>query len=152
LHETLGLELRNLAAHGGDTYAEMSRYVRGSLRAGRLESSKDPVERAVEPDAHPGDETLPNPGAVPPSEEVGEGGFNPTELGGSCGHGRMISVVCSKQLSKRPDLRLRRYSCRPPERKLAVLPGTSHVTVVYRADLLLATIPPFLDAPMSEGA
>jgi hypothetical protein len=26
------------------------------------------------------------------------------------------------------------------------------VTVVHRADLLLAIIPPFLDAPMPEGA
>jgi hypothetical protein len=32
--------------------------------------------------------------------------------------------------------------------QLAVLPGTSHVTVVDRADLLLAIIPRFLDAPM----
>jgi pimeloyl-ACP methyl ester carboxylesterase len=38
-----------------------------------------------------------------------------------------------------------------PNSQLAVLPGTSHVTVVYRADLLLAIIPPFLDAPMPEG-
>jgi hypothetical protein len=37
-----------------------------------------------------------------------------------------------------------------PASQLAVLPGTSHVTVVYRADLLLAIIPPFLDAPMPE--
>src|ERR687896_428189 len=35
-----------------------------------------------------------------------------------------------------------------PNSQLAVLPGTSHVTVVNRADLLLAIIPPFLDAPM----
>src|SRR5262245_36926421 len=35
-----------------------------------------------------------------------------------------------------------------PNSRLAVLPGTSHVTVVYQADLLLAMIPPFLDAPM----
>jgi pimeloyl-ACP methyl ester carboxylesterase len=39
-----------------------------------------------------------------------------------------------------------------PNSQLAVLPGTSHVTVVDRADLLLAIIPPFLDAPMPEGA
>jgi pimeloyl-ACP methyl ester carboxylesterase len=39
-----------------------------------------------------------------------------------------------------------------PNSQLAVLPGTSHVTVVQRADLLLAIIPPFLDAPMPEGA
>jgi pimeloyl-ACP methyl ester carboxylesterase len=36
-----------------------------------------------------------------------------------------------------------------PDSQLAVLPGTSHVTVVNRADLLLAIIPPFLDAPMT---
>jgi len=35
-----------------------------------------------------------------------------------------------------------------PSSQLAILPGTSHVTVVFRADLLLAIIPPFLDAPM----
>jgi pimeloyl-ACP methyl ester carboxylesterase len=39
-----------------------------------------------------------------------------------------------------------------PNSQLAVLPGTSHVTVVERADLLLAIIPPFLDAPMPESA
>jgi pimeloyl-ACP methyl ester carboxylesterase len=39
-----------------------------------------------------------------------------------------------------------------PNSQLAVLPGTSHVTVVHRADLLLAIIPPFLDAPMPESA
>jgi pimeloyl-ACP methyl ester carboxylesterase len=37
-----------------------------------------------------------------------------------------------------------------PNSRLAVLPGTSHVTVVYQADLLLSIIPPFLDAPMPE--
>ena len=35
-----------------------------------------------------------------------------------------------------------------PNSQLAVLPGTSHVTLVYKADLLLDIIPPFLDAPM----
>jgi pimeloyl-ACP methyl ester carboxylesterase len=39
-----------------------------------------------------------------------------------------------------------------PKSQLAVLPGTTHITAVYRADLLLAMIPPFLDAPVSEGA
>ena len=38
-----------------------------------------------------------------------------------------------------------------PNSQLAILPGTSHVTVVFRADLLLAIIPPFLDAPMPEA-
>jgi pimeloyl-ACP methyl ester carboxylesterase len=37
-----------------------------------------------------------------------------------------------------------------PNSQLAILPGTSHVTVVDRADLLLAIIPPFLDAPMPQ--
>jgi pimeloyl-ACP methyl ester carboxylesterase len=35
-----------------------------------------------------------------------------------------------------------------PKSQLAILPGTSHVTVVSRADLLLSMIPAFLDAPM----
>jgi pimeloyl-ACP methyl ester carboxylesterase len=35
-----------------------------------------------------------------------------------------------------------------PHSQLAVLPGTTHVTVVSRVDLLLAIIPAFLDAPM----
>jgi pimeloyl-ACP methyl ester carboxylesterase len=39
-----------------------------------------------------------------------------------------------------------------PRSQLAILPGTTHVTVVYRADLLLAIIPPFLDAPMPQTA
>jgi pimeloyl-ACP methyl ester carboxylesterase len=38
-----------------------------------------------------------------------------------------------------------------PNSQLAILPGTSHVTLVDRADLLLPIIPPFLDAPMPEG-
>ena len=38
-----------------------------------------------------------------------------------------------------------------PHSQLAVLPGTSHVTLVSRADLLLSIIPPFLDAPMPEA-
>jgi hypothetical protein len=38
-----------------------------------------------------------------------------------------------------------------PNSQLAVLPGTSHVTLVSRADLLLSIIPPFLDAPMPEA-
>jgi pimeloyl-ACP methyl ester carboxylesterase len=35
-----------------------------------------------------------------------------------------------------------------PRSQLAILPGTTHVTVVSRTELLLAMIPPFLDAPM----
>ncbi|MGH8827649.1 MAG: alpha/beta fold hydrolase, partial [Jiangellaceae bacterium] len=35
-----------------------------------------------------------------------------------------------------------------PSSQLAILPGTSHVTVVDRADLLLSIIPSFLDAAM----
>src|SRR5687768_11133906 len=38
-----------------------------------------------------------------------------------------------------------------PPSQLAILPGTTHVSLVSRADLLLAIIPPFLDAPMPEG-
>jgi hypothetical protein len=34
-----------------------------------------------------------------------------------------------------------------PKSQLAVLPGTTHVTLVNRADLLLPIITPFLDAP-----
>jgi pimeloyl-ACP methyl ester carboxylesterase len=34
-----------------------------------------------------------------------------------------------------------------PDSQLAVLPGTSHVTLVDRADLLLSIVPAFLDAP-----
>ena len=37
-----------------------------------------------------------------------------------------------------------------PHSQLAILPGTSHVTVVQRTDVLLAIIPPFLDAPMPQ--
>src|SRR5918998_1147991 len=39
-----------------------------------------------------------------------------------------------------------------PDSQLAVLPGTSHVTLVDRVDMLLAIIPPFLDAPVREAA
>ena len=39
-----------------------------------------------------------------------------------------------------------------PHSQLAVLPGTTHVSLVSRADLLLAIIPPFLDAPMPDAA
>jgi pimeloyl-ACP methyl ester carboxylesterase len=38
-----------------------------------------------------------------------------------------------------------------PKSRLAVLPGTTHVTLVHQADLLLAMIPSFLDAPMPEA-
>lgn len=38
-----------------------------------------------------------------------------------------------------------------PNSQLAILPGTTHVTVVDRADLLVPMIPVFLDAPMPEG-
>jgi pimeloyl-ACP methyl ester carboxylesterase len=39
-----------------------------------------------------------------------------------------------------------------PNSQLAILPGTTHVTLVNQADLLLAMIPRFLDAPMPEAA
>jgi hypothetical protein len=35
---------------------------------------------------------------------------------------------------------------------LAVLPGTTHVGMLDRAEWLLAMIPPFLDAPPPEAA
>jgi pimeloyl-ACP methyl ester carboxylesterase len=38
-----------------------------------------------------------------------------------------------------------------PNSQLAVLPGTTHVSVASRADLLLVIIPRFLDAPMPEA-
>jgi pimeloyl-ACP methyl ester carboxylesterase len=38
-----------------------------------------------------------------------------------------------------------------PNSQLAILPGTSHVTVVYRADMLLSMIPAFLDTPIRES-
>jgi pimeloyl-ACP methyl ester carboxylesterase len=39
-----------------------------------------------------------------------------------------------------------------PDSQLAILPGTSHVTMVDQAEMLLAIIPPFLDRPMPEGS
>jgi hypothetical protein len=38
-----------------------------------------------------------------------------------------------------------------PRSQLAVLPGTSHVSMAQRADLLLTIIPQFLDAPLPEA-
>ena len=38
-----------------------------------------------------------------------------------------------------------------PHGELAVLPGTNHMMVVNRADLLLSIIPPFLDSPMPKA-
>ena len=38
-----------------------------------------------------------------------------------------------------------------PNSQLAILPGTSHVTLVNRADLLLPMITSFLDAPMPDA-
>jgi hypothetical protein len=38
-----------------------------------------------------------------------------------------------------------------PSAQLAVLPGTTHVTLVSRVELLLAIVPPFLDAPMPQA-
>jgi pimeloyl-ACP methyl ester carboxylesterase len=34
-----------------------------------------------------------------------------------------------------------------PRSQLAVLPGTSHIGITSRADMLMTVIPPFLDAP-----
>lgn len=39
-----------------------------------------------------------------------------------------------------------------PASRLAVLPGTSHVSIVSRADLLVPIVTGFLDAPMPESA
>jgi len=38
-----------------------------------------------------------------------------------------------------------------PASQLAILPGTSHVSLVHRADLLLPILTSFLDAPMPEA-
>jgi pimeloyl-ACP methyl ester carboxylesterase len=38
-----------------------------------------------------------------------------------------------------------------PKSQLAILPGTSHVTVVEQADVLLSIIPRFLDAPQEDA-
>jgi pimeloyl-ACP methyl ester carboxylesterase len=37
-----------------------------------------------------------------------------------------------------------------PRSRLAILPGTTHVTLLERADWLVSMITAFLDAPMSE--
>jgi pimeloyl-ACP methyl ester carboxylesterase len=37
-----------------------------------------------------------------------------------------------------------------PNSQLAIIPGSSHVTVVFRTEALLAIIPPFLDAPLPQ--
>jgi pimeloyl-ACP methyl ester carboxylesterase len=39
-----------------------------------------------------------------------------------------------------------------PAAQLQILPGTSHLEVYLRSDLLLATVIPFLDAPLPEAA
>lgn len=39
-----------------------------------------------------------------------------------------------------------------PSARLAVLPGTTHVGVIDQTELLLAMIPPFLDAPLPDAA
>ncbi len=39
-----------------------------------------------------------------------------------------------------------------PNARLAVLPGTSHIGVIEQTELLLAIIPPFLDAPLPDRA
>src|SRR5688572_30654486 len=38
-----------------------------------------------------------------------------------------------------------------PDSQLAILPGTTHVSLIYRADWLVSMITEFLDAPMPEG-
>ncbi|MEV7007092.1 alpha/beta hydrolase [Streptosporangium sp. NPDC051022] len=39
-----------------------------------------------------------------------------------------------------------------PNARLAILPGTTHITVVHRAELLTPMIDEFLDAPVSQNA
>jgi hypothetical protein len=39
-----------------------------------------------------------------------------------------------------------------PKSQLAVVPGTSHVTLMFRPDLLLPILTSFLDAPMPGAA
>ena len=39
---------------------------------------------------------------------------------------------------------------RLPRSRLAILPGTTHITLVHRAEWLLSMIADFLDAPMPE--
>jgi len=38
-----------------------------------------------------------------------------------------------------------------PRSRLAVLPGTTHITLVHRADWLRSMVTEFLDAPMPEA-
>lgn len=38
-----------------------------------------------------------------------------------------------------------------PNSQLAMLPGTTHFDILYRTDLLLPIVTPFLDAPMPEA-
>jgi len=38
-----------------------------------------------------------------------------------------------------------------PATQFAVLPGTSHIGVTSRADMLMTMIPPFLDAPYADS-
>ncbi len=38
-----------------------------------------------------------------------------------------------------------------PNTQLAILPDTTHFTILSRADLLLPIVTPFLDAPMPEA-
>ena len=38
-----------------------------------------------------------------------------------------------------------------PRARLAVLPGTTHVTLITRTEWLLSMIPEFLDAPVPSG-
>jgi hypothetical protein len=49
------------------------------------------------------------------------------------------------------SMTIRRRHSRFQNSQLAVLPGTTHVTLVNRADWLLSMIPAFLDVPMTEA-
>lgn len=38
-----------------------------------------------------------------------------------------------------------------PQSQMAMLPGTTHFDILYRTDLLLPIVSPFLDAPLPEA-
>ena len=67
------------------------------------------------------------------------------DSGHPAGYGRRDLAVTTKKRgrSRRP--------LRPPPSRLAVLPGTTHVSMLDRADWLVSMVTEFLDAPMPEG-
>jgi pimeloyl-ACP methyl ester carboxylesterase len=58
-------------------------------------------------------------------------------------------VMIGDQDIVRPEHAVRMFRLLP-HAQLAVLPGTDHMAIVNRDDLLLAIVPPFLDAPMPK--